>query len=784
MTNQTDGLGRTSRFEYDGFGRRTRRIWPGSSNINDYSSGTNANPVVEVTTYTNVPSGTSGVAVWERRVRDGRGLTVVTDEDVVGRVATVGFPTIYQGAATLRTSRTNRFTYTVAGMIDHVDTVDSGGTLRTTYYKYDDARRRRQADSPEGVLTWQRDAQGNIIAMQGYRRSAVTANAEVTGGTTTDVDVAYGYDAMNRLSSVTDRKVSTTRSLGYAFDAAGRVQAATYPNGATNRFTYDVRHRLLKTDWWQTNGTLMRAYNYMLSSGGVRVAVMESVPTNSSQRSISWQYDLNGTNQLARLYQLTSETITNLGSLGTEQHVYDLVGNRLSRSVTGFITNSVPTNSAWTDNARDELNVDTYDGAGNTTLGASLSLTNPDSYDAENHLILRGTNTAPAVQIDYDAFGNRVKKTVNSGTPIWYLVDDQSPSGYPQVVAEFNSLSSAPLRTYAYGLSLIDIVASGTTSYALTDGQGSVRALFSDNAAASLTDNYEFDAYGVLTASTGSTVNNYRYTGQQWDPDLQLYYLRARYYAPTLGRFWSSDSFEGRQNEPGSLHKYLYINDNPANGTDLSGHDFTLSGALTTSAIIGGVAGGVVGGIRNGVQGAIQGSLSGAILAPLATLGVIYGGVGISAAALQGGIAISPQLASFALGTILTGYQASETIESIGNIDLSDPNGERELAAAQVELGFMIIGYAAGATKLGNSYAANRVQEGPLRASYIARTRGVIALNERLKAQGVSLRDRAYQISQERKAARIEIRGKMSQFMNRETLRLRACPQNSDQWLS
>ena len=575
LVTQTDALGRASLFEYDAFGRRTRRIWPGSTNINDYLSGTNANPAVEVTTYTNVPSETSGVSVWERRVRDGRGLTVVTDEDVVGRVATVGFPTIYQGSATLRTSRTNRFTYTVAGMIDHVDTVDSSGTLRTTYYKYDDARRRRQADSPEGVLTWQRDAQGNIIAMQGYRRSAVAANAEVTGGTTTDVDVAYGYDAMNRLSSVTDRKVSTTRSLGYAFDAAGRVQTATYPNGATNRFVYDARHRLLKTDWWQTNGTLMRAFSYTLGAGGVRVAVNESDPTNSSRRSISWQYDVNGTNQFARLYRLTSETITNLGSLGTEQHVYDLVGNRLSRAVTGFITNSVPTNSAWSDNARDELNVDTYDGAGNTTLGTSLSLANTDSYDAENHLILRGTNTSPVVQIDYDAFGNRVKKTAG-GTTIWYLVDDQSPSGYQQVVAEFNSLTSAPLRTYAYGLSLIDIVGGGTTSYALTDGQGSVRALFSDTAAASLTDNYDFDAYGVLTTSTGSTVNNYRYTGQQWDPDLQLYYLRARYYAPTLGRFWSSDSYEGQLEEPASLYKYIYVYDNPCSGIDPSGHDFTL----------------------------------------------------------------------------------------------------------------------------------------------------------------------------------------------------------------
>ncbi len=528
------------------------------------------------------------------------------------RVATVGFPTIYQGSATLRTSRTNRFTYSVAGMIDHVDTVDSSGTLRTTYYKYDDARRRRQADSPEGVLTWQRDAQGNIIAMQSYRRSAVGINAEVTGGTTTDVDVAYGYDAMNRLSSVTDRKVSTTRSLGYAFDAAGRVQTATYPNGATNRFTYDARHRLLKTDWWQTNGTLMRAFSYTLGAGGVRVAVNESDPTNSNRRSISWQYDVNGTNQLARLYRLTSETITNLGSLGTEQHLYDLVGNRLSRSVTGFITNSVPTNSAWTDNARDELIGDTYDGAGNTTLGASLSLTNPDSYDAENHLILRGTNTSSVVQIDYDAFGNRVKKTA-VGTTIWYLIDDQSPSGYQQVVAEFNSLSSAPLRTYAYGLSLINIVGSGTTSYALTDGQGSVRALFSDTAGASLTDNYDFDAYGVLTASTGSTVNNYRYTGQQWDPDLQLYYLRARYYAPTLGRFWSSDSYEGSPETPASLHKYLYCRASPINGVDPSGHDELIGLVLANSlgSVLDAGYNGSVGGSGQAIQHALLGVQAG-----------------------------------------------------------------------------------------------------------------------------------------------------------------------------
>ena len=63
----------------------------------------------------------------------------------------------------------------------------------------------------------------------------------------------------------------------------------------------------------------------------------------------------------------------------------------------------------------------------------------------------------------------------------------------------------------------------------------------------------------------------YLYTGEQIDPDLGMYYLRARYYQPATGRFWSMDSFEGSQKHPQSLHKYLYCHGNPINGTDPSG---------------------------------------------------------------------------------------------------------------------------------------------------------------------------------------------------------------------
>jgi len=51
-----------------------------------------------------------------------------------------------------------------------------------------------------------------------------------------------------------------------------------------------------------------------------------------------------------------------------------------------------------------------------------------------------------------------------------------------------------------------------------------------------------------------------------------LYYLRARYYSPQFGRFWSMDIFEGSQEDPASLHKYLYCSADPINAIDPTGY--------------------------------------------------------------------------------------------------------------------------------------------------------------------------------------------------------------------
>lgn len=85
-------------------------------------------------------------------------------------------------------------------------------------------------------------------------------------------------------------------------------------------------------------------------------------------------------------------------------------------------------------------------------------------------------------------------------------------------------------------------------SYYIYDGHGSVRAL--TDPSGNVTDTYDYDAFGNLIHQTGTTLNNYLFAGEQFDPDLSLYYNRARYLNVSTGRFWSMDTDEGKDEAP------------------------------------------------------------------------------------------------------------------------------------------------------------------------------------------------------------------------------------------
>ncbi|MEM9316484.1 MAG: RHS repeat-associated core domain-containing protein [Pseudomonadota bacterium] len=77
-------------------------------------------------------------------------------------------------------------------------------------------------------------------------------------------------------------------------------------------------------------------------------------------------------------------------------------------------------------------------------------------------------------------------------------------------------------------------------------------------------------------ASGTSTCLGELFTGEQFDPNVGFYYLRARYYGPGNGRFLTMDTWMGRSMDPRTLHKYLYVHADPANGIDPTGY-FTMS---------------------------------------------------------------------------------------------------------------------------------------------------------------------------------------------------------------
>ncbi len=82
-----------------------------------------------------------------------------------------------------------------------------------------------------------------------------------------------------------------------------------------------------------------------------------------------------------------------------------------------------------------------------------------------------------------------------------------------------------------------------------------------------------YDAFGALKAKTETADTNFRFTGELQDPTVNQspYYLRARYYDPVIGRFFTRDPILGNLMSPRSLNRYAYALNNPALLLDLLG---------------------------------------------------------------------------------------------------------------------------------------------------------------------------------------------------------------------
>ncbi|QCO34092.1 RHS repeat-associated core domain-containing protein [Leptospira interrogans] len=99
-----------------------------------------------------------------------------------------------------------------------------------------------------------------------------------------------------------------------------------------------------------------------------------------------------------------------------------------------------------------------------------------------------------------------------------------------------------------------------------------------------------YEPYGsiIRNDSYGPDIFRYKFTSQIEDKETGLYYYKARYYEPTLGRFLQADSVIAPDSVNG-MNRYMYVDGNPVSYTDASGNRIStplawgLMGALTAN---------------------------------------------------------------------------------------------------------------------------------------------------------------------------------------------------------
>jgi RHS repeat-associated protein len=200
------------------------------------------------------------------------------------------------------------------------------------------------------------------------------------------------------------------------------------------------------------------------------------------------------------------------------------------------------------------------DNNGNTTSKTDSTGTTQYTWDFENRL---SSVTLPGsggtVTFKYDPFGRRIYKSFSSGISVYaYDLDN--------LIEETNS-SGATLARYAQTEDLDEPLAmlrSSTTNYFQADGLGSITSL--SNSAGALGQTYGYDSFGKQINSSGSLVNPFQYTGREADTETNLYFYRARYYDPQLGRFLSEDPIWG--GEEGKPNLYVYASNDPVDRFD------------------------------------------------------------------------------------------------------------------------------------------------------------------------------------------------------------------------
>ena len=424
----------------------------------------------------------------------------------------------------------------------------------TTYDANGNVTRQEESYSTSGLAvetqTW--DDFDRLLTKTDRHGEAISYTYDANGNRRTvrdsdSVVTQYTYDFLNRLASQTGAGGVTT----YDYFRNSLPKKTTYPNGANATQTYDLANRLSRVDNKQ-NTALIASYVYAYDDNGNR---SEQIETNGGPpETTTYEYD--EADRLTAVHY-PDQTVT---------YTLDPVGNRKTESIVDAGGTSTSAKTLAYD-VRDRLLTltDSLDPANNATLAWDAngnqisktqgSLVRGQIYDALDRLVEVQDNGLLLERYTYDPAGLRIRRAGPDGI-FRYVRDDGA-------ILQQTDAAGITVARYEWGGDRLVSMQHTTEgrSFSLFDGLGSVVALTRPDGG--IQTRYLWDAWGNLRSQSGDSENLFGFTGYEKDDATGLYYAKARYLDPELGRFLNEDPFGGTADSPPSLHRYLYAYGNP-----------------------------------------------------------------------------------------------------------------------------------------------------------------------------------------------------------------------------